>query len=53
MDNPFLAVDSDDSSFTTFVGSSGDDDFIVFADWNGANLELVAVQNLKKCSAAD
>lgn len=45
MDDPFLAVDGNDSSFTTFVGSSGDDDFIVFADGNGADLELAAVQD--------
>jgi hypothetical protein len=45
VDDPFLAVDGDNSSFTTLVGSSGDEDFIVFADRNGADLESVDVHN--------
>jgi hypothetical protein len=40
MDDPFLAVDGNNSSFATLVGSSGDENFIVFADRNGADLEL-------------
>jgi hypothetical protein len=50
MNDPFLAVDSDNSSFATLVGSSGDENFIVFADRNGADLELAKFHRSKlKC----
>lgn len=34
VDDVFQAIDRCDFAFATFVGATGDDDFIVFADGN-------------------
>lgn len=38
VDDVFETVDGCDFAFTTFVGAAGDDDFVIFADGDGADL---------------
>ena len=38
MDEVFKTIDGDDFALTAFVGAAGDDDFVVFAYGNGADL---------------
>lgn len=40
MNDPFFTVDWNDSAFATLVGSSGDENFIVFANGDGADLRV-------------
>jgi hypothetical protein len=44
VDNPFFTIDCCYTSFTTFVGATGDNDFIVFTKRNGADLKLALDQ---------
>jgi len=39
MDNVFETVDGDDFAFAAFAGAAGYQDFVVFADGDGADLE--------------
>jgi hypothetical protein len=41
MNDPFFAVDGDDASFATFIRAAGDENFVVFADGDGADLTNV------------
>lgn len=38
VDDVFQTVDGCDFAFTAFVGAAGDDDFVIFADGDGADL---------------
>ena len=41
MDDIFETVDGSDLAFATLVGASNDKDFVVFSDWDRANLGIV------------
>jgi hypothetical protein len=41
VDNVLETVDRGDLAFAALVGASDDENFVVFSDWDGANLEIV------------
>jgi hypothetical protein len=41
MNDPFFAVDGGDAAFATFIRAAGDENFVVFADGDGADLTNV------------
>jgi len=38
VDDIFEAVDGDDLALTALVGATGDENLVVLADWDGADL---------------
>ena len=46
MDEILESVDGGDLAFTTLVGASGNDDFVVLSDGDAADLEIQICQRL-------
>jgi hypothetical protein len=45
MNDPLFAVDGDDAALTTFIGATGDENFVVFADRDGADLNNISYEH--------